>query len=1047
MDASGSAAEPSRFKTDTKSILLKNLTPTQAEAVDCPARRLLLIAGAGSGKTEVMARRVAWWVAVDGVPRDSIVAFTFTERAAEEMKFRIRRYIQQVTAAGQDATLGGMYVGTIHGFCVALLRQLAPDEYHNYDVIDDAGRMSLVQRGYYYLLGLQELATALGKSQYNTIETFLHGYDLLNEWDELDVDLCSEPLPTDVAQEKQWCKEAGINTDVGTSAVSRAFGKCAARYYSYLRSRRFLDFSTSQTELLRLLKRKKAAEAVRSKLTRVVVDEVQDINTVQDRLIRKLVGDTGYLTAVGDHRQAIFGWRGGRVELMGKLYKEFKADSAARLMELSANFRSASRIIAVANTWARSIGTPKPMTNPDMLHGRKKRADYDGSHVAALTFPSWSAEAEWIATTIKQLVRADGTGAKHDTDNEDRGLSYADVAVLIRTSKDARTYMNALEGNGIPAVFRAGPDLFSQPEVLLFVGALARMGGVDEFLGSPNKSKSLPVRIKDVLGCDPKPESVMRAACKELRRIGLTMGSAEEKRLLRTAELIHKRIAGEPISKRDTRELATPGLVNWLTSRRELRRIFPQTLFQWCLAEAGVGDWEQDGRRGATALFHLGALSALVKGIETPGWTTPGDLKYQVIALYQWGAENGRTEEAPLLVAPDAVTISTIHAAKGLEYSAVFLADVSSYRFPGARRSDPIPFDGPVLPRIDPASLIDNDNYDQERRLMYVALTRAERYLFVSSSRPSKFFDAVAGHMAANGGFSGKGAAHKLRNLSHAKTQYRRDIRLATSFSDLRYYLACPHDFYLRKVLGFAPTIDQAFGYGRAVHNLMRAIHSDPKIWAKLKGDNEAIKAKVQELIDRGLFYLRYTTGDPAQNMREKAKNIIVDYIEAYADEELSKLEFEPEKPFETLIEEEQVLISGAIDVVRLDDPPRVALIDFKSGEEQSETTTLNEDEMRLQVSLYGLAARHELEYEPDRGVVRYLGDADGKKHELQVVLDDAALKAARETVVKAARQIRERQFDSGPTRPKGAGLIRCATCDHVEFCGRGEAKDFRKSR
>lgn len=103
--------------------LLAGLTDEQRNAVMSVLADFFIIAGAGSGKTEVMARRIALWVR-DGVPKESIVAFTFTEKAAEEMKFRIRKHVQAVTPQGEDATLGGMYVGTIHGFCLKLLREL-----------------------------------------------------------------------------------------------------------------------------------------------------------------------------------------------------------------------------------------------------------------------------------------------------------------------------------------------------------------------------------------------------------------------------------------------------------------------------------------------------------------------------------------------------------------------------------------------------------------------------------------------------------------------------------------------------------------------------------------------------------------------------------------------------------------------------------------------------------------------------------------------------------------------------------------------------------
>ena len=95
-----------------------------------------------------MARRIAWWVGIENVAKDQIVAFMFTEKAAQEMKFRVRRWIGEVTPPNDDVNLGGMYVGTIHGFCLAKIREYWPDEYHNYDVLDEAARAALIFRGF-----------------------------------------------------------------------------------------------------------------------------------------------------------------------------------------------------------------------------------------------------------------------------------------------------------------------------------------------------------------------------------------------------------------------------------------------------------------------------------------------------------------------------------------------------------------------------------------------------------------------------------------------------------------------------------------------------------------------------------------------------------------------------------------------------------------------------------------------------------------------------------------------------------------------------------
>jgi DNA helicase-2/ATP-dependent DNA helicase PcrA len=1044
--------------SDLKETLLEKLTKKQEQAVISSKRRVLVVAGAGSGKTEVMARRIAWWVGVDNVPKRDIVAFTFTDRAAEEMKFRIRYWLEKIISSGDEVPLGGMYVGTIHGFCLAKIREFWPDDYHNYDILDEGARAALILRGFHGLLGLKALRDATGQGQYATLKDFTQAYDQLHEHNRFEVALPPGKPPYELgAEESEWCKKAKLVTNVGNTSESRAFALSAARYYAYLRCRRFLDFSTSQTEFIRRLRIDAARlEQLQEQKIHLVVDEVQDINPVQRELMNLLVGDSGRLTAVGDHRQSIYGFRGAKVEIIGEMWGEFKSAPDAEVIDLEENFRSTPRIINLANRWAATIGRIRSMETAPMKHGNESRRDHHKSHLALVAFADRLQEASWIAEAIRILVPTEAEGALHDKkDGSPRGLTLSDVAVMVRSSTDVRTYMEALEAVGIPCVVRAGPDLFSQPEVLLFVSALAITAGSEEFIGSPINPKSLPNRIQSVLGCAPKPEIVFREAAKALRRTGLVFDRNVEARLLLAAKAIRSRIA-ENRSMIQSSLIRTPRLRDFLSSINKLRRVFPQQIFHMLLSEAEVDAWDTCDGRGQAALFHLGALSGLITGIETPGWTSVQDYPWQIIGLCQFGAEEGRTEEQPLMVQPDAVSISTIHAAKGLEFAAVFLADVNARRFPNnrARTRPKLPLSGIIVDEIDIAGLADNANHDGERRLLYVALTRAERFLFVSHSgaQTSKFVRELRELIVQSGGLVTEDPEELLNELRYAPKEHKRDVRIATSFSDLRYYLECPHDFYLRKVLGFSPTIDQAFGYGRGVHNLMRAVHSDPKKWATLANDRTALEREIHTLIERGLFYLRYTTGEPAANMRRKGVRIAADYIQRYA-EELANLTFEPEKEFESVVEYEDrsggTLISGAIDIVRQDDPPRVTLIDFKSGDPDSDMhQKLDEEQMKLQVGLYAVAIKKELEYEPEQGLVRYLDAEDPSKSELHVPLDKEALSIAKKTVAETAKSIRDRIFLSGPrSAPRNpSNKVRCAECDFGEFCGMDAARKYRGS-
>ena len=364
------------------------------------------------------------------VPKNEIVAFTFTESAAEELKFRIRTLLGGASPRpGEDSRLGGMYIGTIHGFCLKVLRDLASDEFYMFDVVDEAGRMSLIEQGYFNVLGLREFQTAVSSragtnfGKFRSLDLFLRGYDLLNEYDLLDVSLPDDPAPdrrlsgsrlVQPGEPEYRCRRLRGGPET--------FAESAARYYAYLRARRFLDFSTVQSEVTRRLRNDRSfKKQVRKSWRRFVVDEVQDVNPVQDALIRGIVGKKGYLTAVGDHRQAIYAFRGGRVDLMGRLYGELESSGDGHVQELPANYRSTPRIIDLANKWSDTIGDTSGMANPAMRHRRETRTDVSDRHVAQIHFDSREDEAAWIGDTIAELVRTDGKTANRCAFHDDRG--------------------------------------------------------------------------------------------------------------------------------------------------------------------------------------------------------------------------------------------------------------------------------------------------------------------------------------------------------------------------------------------------------------------------------------------------------------------------------------------------------------------------------------------------------------------------------------------------------------------------------------------------
>ena len=233
-----------------KSRLLDGLTCDQKKAVQSKVRLLLVVVGAGAGKTEVMARRIAWWITAENIPRESIVALAFTEKVAAEMKFRVREKLQDVTEPCEEARLGSMYVGIMHGFCLAKLGEYWPNVYHNYDIFDESARTALILREFHRTLVLRKLQILLGATQASTVDQFVVGYGQLYEHNVLRIALPPTVPPYHLGEEERtWCSQAILETDVGSDPASLAFAVSVARYYAYLRCR-FLDFSSFQTDVV-----------------------------------------------------------------------------------------------------------------------------------------------------------------------------------------------------------------------------------------------------------------------------------------------------------------------------------------------------------------------------------------------------------------------------------------------------------------------------------------------------------------------------------------------------------------------------------------------------------------------------------------------------------------------------------------------------------------------------------------------------------------------------------------------------------------------------
>ena len=383
----------------------------QGDAAAAVAHRgghIQIIASAGSGKTETVSQRIAKLVA-EGVEPARIVAFTFTERAAEELKARIRARVEHFAGATAADRLGSMYVGTIHGYCFQLLTTYVT-KFESYGVLDEKQQTAFMQR-HSYDLAVKNL-DARGQL-FSGISGLRSALDVI-ENEMLDIELLPEELRVSVE-----------------------------KFYALLDTHRLLTFGRQITAAVEALGDPAIHAAVTSELEHLIVDEYQDVNPAQEELIRLLARPVGSadLVVVGDDDQAIYQWRGSTVENITTFTSRY---SSVHTFSLLQNRRSRPDIVGVANGFAKSI--------PGRLD-KEMRASKDPNGPAVdivLDFVDEATEARELAMTVQRLHRS--------------GYRYSDMAVLVRGKVAYPAILSAFEEMKIPVQPGGRVGLFSQAD-------------------------------------------------------------------------------------------------------------------------------------------------------------------------------------------------------------------------------------------------------------------------------------------------------------------------------------------------------------------------------------------------------------------------------------------------------------------------------------------------------------------------------------------------------------------------------------------------------
>ena len=604
--------------------ILEKLNEEQLKPVLQTEGAVLVLAGAGSGKTRVLTSRIAYIIEEKGVPASAILAITFTNKAAKEMQERL----------GKIVDVSRSWVCTIHSMCVRILRMYATEAglNANFSIYSETERNNIIKKSFQECDFDDE--KLLKSVKFHIANAKMLGFD-----------------PDRYAEE--YAGEHDIDE------VTKVY----RRYQKHIRENNALDFDDllNETRLL-LRKNEEAREYLGGRFRYILVDEFQDTNAVQYEIVKLLASVHGNLFAVGDDDQSIYGWRGAKIENILHFEKDFKN---AKVFKLERNYRSTKRILTLANTVIKNNGHRKDKT--------LWTENEEGEPAKVYEAEEESGEARYIAHTIAGLVA--------------RGYRYSDFAVLMRLNALTRSFEQEFTSDGIPFKVFGGFKFFERKEIKDLLAYL-------RLVNNPFDSEAA-VRIinfpKRGIGAKTvetlqnyafETELSVYDALLDLDQMGFS--GATKQKLVDFRTLVKTWIL-------DSQEMPVNELVKKIVVDTRMR-------------EAYADDSDESINKRANIEEFINSVDEYCRLNEGASLT---DYLNQVTL----SSDTDEMDDG------NYVTLATVHSVKGLEFRQVFVCGMEENILPVSR------------------AVGSDEDMEEERRLMYVAITRARERLYLTRSK------------------------------------------------------------------------------------------------------------------------------------------------------------------------------------------------------------------------------------------------------------------------------------------------------------------------
>jgi DNA helicase II / ATP-dependent DNA helicase PcrA len=983
---------PTRPHLRLQPPLLSDLTSRQRKAVTHGDGPLLIVAGAGTGKTTVLTRRIAWLIAEKRARPSEILALTFTEKAAAEMQERVDRLVPY----GYTDSV----ISTFHAFGDRMLRDHALEA----GLSDRSAVLSRPEQ----VIFLREHLFELPLDRYRPLgdpTRFLGALATLfsRARDEDVTPAAYEAAARDLTTSAAEAADAAL---IEEAAQQTELAAAYATYERLMRAGDRIDFGDQVGLALRLLREHPAVLAdERARYRYILVDEFQDTNHAQFELVKLLAeSPSANVTVVGDDDQSIYRFRGAALSnILG-----FRAayPRAARVV-LTENFRSRQSILDSAHRLIEH-------NDPERLEAREgidkrlraratfRRPEPVAGAIELLGHATGSDEADAVAQRIAESIR-DGRRA-------------GDHAILVRGNRDADPFLRSLNMQRIPWRFSGTAGLYAQPEVRVLVSLLRAVADASDSVSTYDLATS------EIFGL--AAEDVTRALnAASRRRISLEAALREASGHPETApfgrhalEVVQRLLASidqhrSMSSERTTGEL----LYHFMSATGWLGRLTREADETGDERVQNVARFFEIVRR-QSALLRDDRLPFLVEQLDT------------LIAA----GDDPSTAEVDI-DSGDAVHVLTYHRAKGLEFPVVFMVGLVEDRFPSRDRKDALSLPAALVRDV---SIAGDHHLAEERRLFYVGMTRAAEELVLSwaldygggrARRLSQFVqEALDLSPATPAALIRPSALERLARSerraaparSSASTNAPRlgdDRQLTLSFGQINDYLECPARYRYAHLIRIPTPASHQMAYGRALHAAVQAFHR-----RQMRSEPMSLDELYAEL-DANWESVGFLTRDHEEARRISAREALARFW--------GEQQTDPARP--AAVEQEFAVVlgrdrvRGRYDRVDVDDDGRVSITDYKSSDVRDPGTAARRARESLQLGIYALAWERQHGKPPDELSLHFLESGLVGRSDAT----DRRLDKAQERVVAVGDGIRAGRFEATPA------ANRCGFCPFREIC------------